>query len=105
MKANRQFCRRLNRERLAAVLLRLLGLYFLVLAVATGIMGAGNISLASSHFGWDALVWGLVAVLSTRLAAELVIGTYLVLGGQWFFNKVLAPIARRPKQDAFTDGG
>lgn len=91
-------------EELAQLLLRLLGIFFLALAVESGITEASRISIVSKRFGWDEFLWWTVAIGSTRLVAELIVGGYLVLGGKWIFGRILAPIAHRPKPNVPADG-
>jgi hypothetical protein len=80
-------------ERLAAILLRLLGVYFLALGIISGIEEAVRLCLAFNEIQVDlgrVLLkhWSYLA----HLAAEFVIGAYLLIGGQWVFEKVLIPI-------------
>lgn len=87
--------RRRPEERLAVVLLRLLGVAFVVCAVLSGMEEIGRISLYWREFGGDETFAWAEAISLAEPAAELILGTYFVLGGQWVFNRVLAPIARR----------
>ena len=90
--------RRVTEEGLAALLLRLLGVYFLVFGIIGGVSAVIQIIIATNKFGMDvALIreWNYLA----RPVLELAVGLYLLLGGQWVFDKLLTPLVRSPRED------
>ena len=89
----------LTEEGLGALLLRLLGVYFTAWTIISGIEDAGHIVLAWRKFGCGELVAMEAAIDLARLAPELIIGIYFLIGGQWVFDKVLARIGD-PRGDA-----
>jgi hypothetical protein len=84
-------------ERLALFLLRLWGVYFLALAFFSGMTLPNQITCAWKEFHYDEFFAWQAAINLAIFAAELMIGFYCVLGGQWLFNRLLAPINHRPK--------
>ena len=93
-------------ERLAAILLRVLGVFFLAsgvisvaeeavrLVLALNVRRAGLYDVLPRH--WTYLAY---------LAAELGVGIYLLIGGRWVFEKVLRPVVPDPSdsEDAGVD--
>jgi hypothetical protein len=91
-------------ERLASLLLRLLGVYFLAWAIISGVEEAVRLFFAFSvsKIGLDELLptqWPLLAYLG----AEFTVGAYLLIGGQWVFEKVLIPVVPGPRESEDTD--
>jgi hypothetical protein len=92
-----------NEQELAALLLRLLGIYFVAWTVTKGVAVANSVSLIAREFDWgDPLTWEASLDTASTVVA-LIIGIYFVIGGQWVFEKVLAPIACRPPEGALAD--
>ena len=87
--------RPLTQERLAAVLFRLLGLYLTAFAIIGFVADAGNLIIFSMRLGLaDALRGYHFNQSLIRPGAELIIGIYFLVGGQWVYKKLLAPICR-----------
>jgi hypothetical protein len=83
---------------LAALLLRLLGVYFTACAIIYGAEEAVRLLLASRELGLDFVLpkhWTYL----TYLVAELTVGLYLLFGGRWVYEKVLTPIAQNPMKN------
>jgi hypothetical protein len=95
MESTRQARTALSVKQLAALLLRLLGVYFVAWAIVIATNAASGTSLLSragfAHLSCtsEIAVWG-------RAIAALVTGLYFVVGGQWVFDRILTPIARKP---------
>jgi hypothetical protein len=87
-----------SEERLASLLLRILGVYFLAWAFISGIEEAVRffVAISVSKIGLDTLFPHHWTYLS-YLAAEFTLGAYLLFGGQWVFEKVLVPVIPRPE--------
>jgi hypothetical protein len=89
-------------EKLAALLLRLLGVYFVACAILSGTNDAIHVftALGGSNVGvgvdkvlthyWMYFVYAI---------AEFIVGTYFLVGGQWVLEKVLIPIIPGPLKD------
>ena len=87
---------------LAALLLRLLGVYFMAWAIIGGADTAMRLFLASRDLGLD-LVLSKHWTYLTYFLAELAVGIYLLVGGRWVYEKVLTPMARNPMPNAVDD--
>ena len=85
---------------LAALLLRLLGVYFTAWAIIHGAEEAMRLFLASRDFGLNSVLPKRWTYL-TYLVAELAVGIYLLVGGRWVYEKVLTPIAENPMKSTF----
>jgi hypothetical protein len=91
-------------ERIAAVLLRLLGVYFLAWAIVASIEEAVRLffALRTNDISLDDFLrmrgWYLA-----YLAAEFAVGIYLLIGGRWVFEKVLIPIVPGSSKDEDAD--
>jgi hypothetical protein len=83
---------------LAALFLRLMGVYFAAWGVISGVDKLVSIiHTANAHdLDYALSVYGTYLVYP---AMELVVGFYFVVGGQWVYNKILAPIRRRKQDD------
>lgn len=93
----------LTLEGLATLLLRILGLYFVVYGI-TGLLGeAGLILLRVTNMsleeGLRAYRWEYLV----RPVAELIVGMYFLTGGQWVFDNLLVPIIRSSEDDENAD--
>jgi hypothetical protein len=85
-----------NEEGLAAILLRVLGVYFLGWAIITGVEEAVRLLIAISTYSADKILpghWTSIAYTATVSA----VGAYLLFGGQWVLEKVLLPVAPNPQ--------
>jgi hypothetical protein len=82
-------------ERLAVLLLRLLGVYFVACAIVSGMRAASFLWVDWRSFGGDKWLACADTVSLARAAAELIVGVYFVVGGQWAFDRILTPISRR----------
>lgn len=93
-----------SEERIAAVLLRVLGVYFLAWAIITGVDEAARLflGLKMGDISLDDIVLDRARFLA-YLAAEFAVGAYLLFGGRWVFEKVLMPIAPRSSEDEDAD--
>jgi hypothetical protein len=90
--------------RLAAILMRLLGVYFLGWAVISGVDEAVRLVIASNKFSLRELFpshWSYLA----NIAATFAVGAYLLVGGRWIFEKVLAPIVPDSPDDDLDQPG
>jgi hypothetical protein len=84
--------------RLAAILMRLLGVYFLGWAVISGVDEAVRLLIASNKYGLREMFpshWTYLA----NIAATFAVGAYLLVGGRWVFEKVLAPMVPDSSED------
>ena len=87
-----------SEERLAALLLRLLGVYFVAWAIISGIEEAVRLVIASNKYGLRDVFpghWVYVCYSASMFA----VGAYLLIGGQWVFEKVLIPLVPDPLKD------
>ena len=85
-----------NEEGLAAILLRVLGVYFLGWAIITGVEEAVRLLIAISTYSADKILpghWTSIAYTATVSA----VGAYLLFGGQWVLEKVLLPVSPNPQ--------
>jgi hypothetical protein len=89
---------------LAALLLRLMGVYFTAWAIITGTDEAIRLFLASREFGLDYALAKHWTYLSYP-AAQLIVGIYFLVGGRWVYEKVLTPVTRNPADDTLNDRG
>lgn len=83
---------------LAALLLRLLGIYFAASAIIRGAEHAIAVFSTSSALGLDYAVskhWAYLA----EPAPELVVGIYLLVGGRWVYEMLLTPVERNRIND------
>lgn len=87
-----------SNEGLAALLLRLLGVYFLGWAIITGAEEAVRLLVAANKFQMDEILPAHWAHLAS-LAAQFALGAYLLFAGQWVFEKVLLPIVPAAPND------
>jgi hypothetical protein len=89
----------LTEDRLAMLLLRVLGVYFLAWAVISGAEEVIRLFFAFSlpRTRLDEVLRGHTVYLA-YLAAQLAVGGYLLFGGQWVLDKVLMSIVR-PHED------
>lgn len=89
-------------ERLATLLLRLLGVYFLASAI---VIAPGHII----HFVSAARTLGLDDALPAQglylaqVAVEFAIGAYFFVGGRWVVTKILLPLVHSPAEEDFED--
>lgn len=95
--------RPLTQEGMAVLLLRFLGLYF----AAVGIIGAldhiGSLLALSNEFGLDEALANYRWYYVTRCAAEVIVGLYSLIGGQWVFDKILTPTTPVSPEDSVAD--
>ncbi len=82
---------------LAALLLRLLGVYFTSVAVILLVDMATRLFVGFRQFGFDSVMSEFWPRLVSPVF-ELVVGLYLLIGGQWVYEKLLTPIARNSSQ-------
>jgi hypothetical protein len=92
-----------SKEALAALLLRFLGVYFLTFGVIGTIDEAARIVMAISigfgtAFATLGQWWRIV-----RPVIELVAGAYFLTGGQWVYERMLAPMAWGGEENTFDD--
>jgi hypothetical protein len=91
-------------ERLATLLMRLVGVYFTAGAVIYGSEAAIHMLYAVRRFGLQEAItlgyWDMSRLGSSFV--QLIIGVYLVVGGQWVLEKLLTPVGR--SFDAIADG-
>jgi hypothetical protein len=92
--------RALTQESLAALLLRLLGLYLTVVGIVGGVAEAGYVVLLSNRLGLDNALRQYHFAYLIRPGAELIVGFYFLVGGQWVYDKILTPIRRSFPEDA-----
>jgi hypothetical protein len=98
--------RPLTEFRFATVMMRLVGLYFATFGfvgvvsffvqLALRVNRMGGFEKAMDHFSFEFVV---------RPILELLVGTYLLIGGHWVFHKILAPVRRPPSDDDFDKPG
>lgn len=83
-------------ERRAALLLRLLGVYFTASGIIAAFAEGDRLMSLWSDFALtrDTTFWWDVA-MAAHVIVELLIGLYLVLGGQWVYDRILAPVTCR----------
>lgn len=84
---------------LAAMLLRLLGVYFLAWGLATGAEGLVKLHLVAVEFGLQQAFSQFWSHYLVSPGVQAIIGIYLLFGGKWVFEKVLMPIPRHPAID------
>lgn len=91
-------------ERLAGVLLRVLGVYFVARAIIFGAEEAVRLFVAL-RVGNTSLNYVLPRHWTnlTFMAAEFAVGAYLLFGGRWVFVKVLMPVVPRSPEDDDAD--
>lgn len=94
--------RALTQESLAALLLRLLGLYFATFGVVGAIAEAGLLLVLLRRVGLNAALEQNYRYF-IRPGAELLIGAYFLIGGQWVYDKILTPLCRTSLEDVRTD--
>ena len=93
----------LTQENLAALLLRFLGLCFTAFGVVGVATMVGHILLLSTRFGLDDAVRRYYSFESLIVpGAQLIIGIYFLLGGQWVYDKILTPVSRPSPDDEFS---
>jgi hypothetical protein len=85
--------RTLTQASLAVLLIRFMGLSVTAYGVVNGVVAIGHLLLLLRRFGLDH-GWGYQLEYLIRPGVELVIGIYLLLGGQWVYNKLLTPVRR-----------
>lgn len=83
---------------LAALLMRLLGVYFTATAIMRATEQAVRIIIVSREIGLDPALSEYWTYL-TDPVPELLFGIYLLIGGRWVYEKLLTPIARNPSKD------
>ena len=89
---------RWSEEGMAALLLRLLGVYFTAWALISAADKIVLLLLALNKHDLDYAVskyWSYFAYP----AAELIVGLYFLIGGQWVYEKLLVPIHRSSRDD------
>jgi hypothetical protein len=86
-------------EALATLLLRLLGIYFIVFALTGVVAEAVRIIHAANKLSLDLALQAEWPYL-VRPVVELILGSYFLLGGQWVFEKILTPMVHQPTEDA-----
>jgi hypothetical protein len=91
-----------SEEGLAALLLRLMGVYFVAWGLITATDPLVRLVLAAREFGLDSALsnhwFGLIYPV-----VELVVGVYFLIGGRWVFEKLLTPIVRHPTDESSAD--
>jgi hypothetical protein len=87
--------------RLAALLMRLLGIYFTVGAIVVASEAAIGFVQVSSIIGLEQALTGAFALYARLGGAlvQLIIGLYLAIGGRWVLDKILTPVVRRWSDD------
>ncbi|NLS93531.1 MAG: hypothetical protein GXX96_15340 [Planctomycetaceae bacterium] len=85
--------RALTRENLAELLLRFLGVCFTALGIIGGVEQVSYLLSLSREFGLNDALGHYQWWYLTRSAAELIVGVYFLVGGQWVFDKILTPIS------------
>ncbi len=93
--------RPVTQEGLATLLLRFLGLCFTAFGVVAVATVAGHLLLLSTKYGLDDAVRRYRPLESLiGPAAELIIGVYFLVGGQWVYDKILTPVSRSFADDS-----
>ena len=92
--------RPLTQEGLAAVLLRILGVYLVARGIITCVWEATTLFVVSHQYGLDFGLRGYHWHYLVSPVAELLVGIYFLVGGQWVYEKVLTPIFPGSRQDA-----
>jgi hypothetical protein len=93
-----QSAARWSEEGIAALLLRLLGVYFTAWAFISAVDKIVYLIVTSNKHDLDYAVsryWNYFAYP----AAELIVGIYFLIGGQWVYDKVMVPIHRGSPDD------
>jgi hypothetical protein len=85
----------LTHASMAVLLLRFLGLWITAYGAVGGVVAVGHLLLLLRRFGFDH-GWGYQLEYLIRPGAELIIGLYLLLGGQWVYNRLLTPVRDQP---------
>lgn len=90
-------------EDLAAVLMRLLGVYFAASAMSSVFAECNLLISVWNKFGmrYGFFLWTIAS--SARVVVEFLIGIYLALGGQWVFDRLLTPVACRRSNSPIAD--
>ncbi len=91
--------RALTQESLATLLMRILGLYITAFGIISAIGEITGLVFLSRTLGADQALARYHFEALIHPAAELLIGTYLLIGGQWVYDKILTPIGRRSSED------
>jgi hypothetical protein len=92
--------RALTQEGLAHVLLRFLGVVLVARAIIVGVGTAEQLLVLWNSYGLDFGVRQYHWEYLVGPGAELMIGIYFLVGGQWVYEKVLTPIFRSSPADA-----
>jgi hypothetical protein len=87
---------------LAALLLRLLGVYFMAWAIIHVVEEVTRLVIAYREFSLDRVPPTHWTYLS-YMAAEFLVGLYFLIGGRWVYEKILTPITHGPTEDARED--
>ncbi len=102
--------RALTREGLATVLLRFLGLCLTVFGILGGIQRITYRVFSMQGHDIGDMFWDQSIVISSLVrdliycCAELLIGLYFLIGGQWVYDKILAPVSRSWLDDGRSEG-
>ncbi|MEN6450895.1 MAG: hypothetical protein ABFC96_10420 [Thermoguttaceae bacterium] len=88
-------------EMLAAFLVRILGIYFTVYAIVSILGGIGEMESSWVRVSSTGLLWWYGLRLVSPFVT-LMLAVYLLLGGQWVFNRLLTPIMSFPRSCAGT---
>jgi hypothetical protein len=84
--------RKVTEEGLAALLLRLLGVYFTAYGIIGGVKELVAMVLLTNKYSLE-LILAKEWTYMIRPVLEIIIGLYFLLGGQWVFEKLLMPYA------------
>ena len=95
--------RALTQESLATLLMRILGLYITAFGIISAIGEITSLVFLSRRYGADQTLAHYHFEALIHPAAELIIGLYLLIGGQWVYDKILTPIGRRPPEDGLEE--
>ena len=85
--------------------MRLLGVYFIALSIIDVFAEGSRVVLFWRELTLieNDLFARAIGVAAARVASEFVIGMYLLLGGQWVFDRLLTPIALRRVDGSIED--
>jgi hypothetical protein len=92
--------RALTQRDLGEVLLRVLGVLLAARGIIAGVGTTADLLVLWRKFGLDFGLGHFQWEFLVGPTAELMIGIYLLVGGQWVYEKVLTPIVRSSPEDA-----
>jgi hypothetical protein len=83
----------------ATVMLRLLGVYLTATALVSIVAGIGHIVFQVGSFELDRTINRYALDYFIHPVVEFLIGLYLLIGGNWVFNRLLTPTDRAPEDE------